>query len=77
MQATRSTETEGDFLRTTRRYIPEERTLHNHRCDNLKPHIINCTLRRYITISKFSYTRISLFLHVDVCEMFRKFARWK
>jgi hypothetical protein len=25
-----------DFLRTTRRYIPEDSTLHNHRCENLK-----------------------------------------
>jgi hypothetical protein len=25
-----------DFQRTTLRYIPEEITLHNHRCENLK-----------------------------------------
>jgi hypothetical protein len=25
-----------DFAQTTRRYIPEDRTLHNHRCENLK-----------------------------------------
>jgi hypothetical protein len=29
-------ETLVDFQRTTRRYIPEEGTLHNHRCENLK-----------------------------------------
>jgi hypothetical protein len=29
-------ETSVDFQRTTRRYIPEDRTLHNHRCENLK-----------------------------------------
>jgi hypothetical protein len=29
-----------DFQRTTRRYIPEDRTLHNHRCcENLKSYI--------------------------------------
>jgi hypothetical protein len=26
-----------DTQRTTRRYIPEDSTLHNHRCENLKP----------------------------------------
>jgi hypothetical protein len=25
-----------DFQGTTRRYVPEDRTLHNHRCENLK-----------------------------------------
>jgi hypothetical protein len=27
-----------DYQRTTRRYIPEHRTLRNHRCENLKPY---------------------------------------
>jgi hypothetical protein len=27
--------TSVDFQRTTWRYIPEDRTLHNHRCENL------------------------------------------
>jgi hypothetical protein len=31
-----SSETSAGFQRTTRRYTPEERTLHNHRCENLK-----------------------------------------
>jgi hypothetical protein len=31
-----SSETSVDFQRTTRRYIPEGRTLHKHRCENLK-----------------------------------------
>jgi hypothetical protein len=29
----------ADFRRSTRRYIPEDRTVHNHRCENLKYHI--------------------------------------
>jgi hypothetical protein len=37
MEAKLSFETTVDFQRTTQRYIPEDRTLHNHRCDNLKP----------------------------------------
>jgi hypothetical protein len=36
MEATCSSETSVDFQRTTRCYIPEDRTLHNHRCENLK-----------------------------------------
>jgi hypothetical protein len=36
MEATCSTETSVDFQRTTRRYIPEDRTLRYHRCENLK-----------------------------------------
>jgi hypothetical protein len=35
MKATRTSETSADFERTTRRYIPEERTLHDHRSENL------------------------------------------
>jgi hypothetical protein len=29
----------GDMFRTTRRYIPEDGTLHNHRFENLKSYI--------------------------------------
>jgi hypothetical protein len=36
MEAIYSSETSFDFQRTTRRYIPEDSTLHNHRCENLK-----------------------------------------
>jgi hypothetical protein len=35
-----SSETSIDFQLTIRRYIPKDRTLHNHRCENLKPHVI-------------------------------------
>jgi hypothetical protein len=36
MEATCSSETSGATQRTTRRPIPEDDTLHNHRCENLK-----------------------------------------
>jgi hypothetical protein len=36
MEAICSSETSADFQRTTRRYIPKDGTLHNHRCENLK-----------------------------------------
>jgi hypothetical protein len=36
MEATCSSEMSVDFYRTTRIYVPEDTTLHNHRCENLK-----------------------------------------
>jgi hypothetical protein len=39
MEATCSSEMSVDFQRTTWRYVAEDRTLHNHRCHNLKPFI--------------------------------------
>jgi hypothetical protein len=40
MEAICSSETSVDTPRTTRRYIPEDGALHNHRCENLKSYII-------------------------------------
>jgi hypothetical protein len=34
-----SSKTWVDFQQTTQHYIPEGRTLHNHRCENLKAYI--------------------------------------
>jgi hypothetical protein len=39
MEAIYSSETSVDFQRTTRRYIPEDSTLYNHRCEHLKSYI--------------------------------------
>jgi hypothetical protein len=36
MEAICSSETSVDTHHTTRRYVPEDSTLHNHRCENLK-----------------------------------------
>jgi hypothetical protein len=36
MEAIFSSETSVDFQRTIRRYIPEDGTLHNHRCEKLE-----------------------------------------
>jgi hypothetical protein len=35
LKAASSSETVADFLQNTRHYIPEDRLLHNHRCENL------------------------------------------
>jgi hypothetical protein len=40
MEAIRSSETSGTTQRTTRRHIPEEDTLQNHRCENLKSYML-------------------------------------
>jgi hypothetical protein len=40
MEPTWSSETSADFQRNARRYISEDRTLHDHRCVNLKSNII-------------------------------------
>jgi hypothetical protein len=40
MEAIRSSETSGTTQRTTRRHIPEEDTLQNHRCENLKSYTL-------------------------------------
>jgi hypothetical protein len=39
MKATCFSETSVDTQRTTRRYIPEDGTLHIHRCENLKSYV--------------------------------------
>jgi hypothetical protein len=36
MEVIRSSETSVDFQRTTGRYIPEDSTLHSHRCEHFK-----------------------------------------
>jgi hypothetical protein len=36
MEVICSSETTADIQHTTQRYIPEDSTLHNHRCENLK-----------------------------------------
>jgi hypothetical protein len=40
MEAICSSEMSVDTQRTTRRYIPEDGTLHNHRCENLRKRLI-------------------------------------
>jgi hypothetical protein len=44
MEALCSSETSGATQRTTRRHIPEDDTLHNHRCENLKSYNIIVTI---------------------------------
>jgi hypothetical protein len=45
MEATCSSETSVDFQRVTRCYIPEDRSFHNHYCENFKSCSANSLLR--------------------------------
>jgi hypothetical protein len=47
MEAIPSSETSGTTQRTTRRHIPEEDTLENHRCENLKSYRQQVDLIKY------------------------------
>jgi hypothetical protein len=49
METICSSETWVDFQRITGRYIPEDRTLHNHLCENLKS---------YKKSNSFSFVRL-------------------
>jgi hypothetical protein len=44
MEALCSSKTSVATQRTTRRHIPEDDTLHNHRCENLKFYLHNSVL---------------------------------
>jgi hypothetical protein len=54
MEAICSSETSVDTQRTTWRYIAEDSTLHNHRCDNLKSYNSDPVYSHY---------------HVTVCDV--------
>jgi hypothetical protein len=59
MEATCSSETLVDFQRTARRYIPQGRTLYNHRCENLKSYVSVYLL--FLAISFFCLHFLLLF----------------
>jgi hypothetical protein len=52
LEAICSSETSVEFQRTTQHYIPEDRTLHNNRCKDLKSYElkIDYISRTYATI---------------------------
>jgi hypothetical protein len=51
-----SSEMSVDFVRTTRRYITEDRVLHNHRCENLKFYIPRIFRIKYIFPPEHRFT---------------------
>jgi hypothetical protein len=70
MEAISSTETSIYFQRTTQRYIPEDNTLHNYHCENLKSYTIReCFLTKHfiflvVLVLLWRYTIVENFLFV-------------
>jgi hypothetical protein len=65
MEATCSPRTLVDFQQTTQRYVPEDRTLHNHQCENTKSYfVITCLIRIFIesAVRVYAYWYISVTL---------------
>jgi hypothetical protein len=58
MEAICSSETSVDFQRTTRRYITEDSTLHNHRCENLKSYFVELFITVIISVCFSNNTQI-------------------
>jgi hypothetical protein len=58
MEAIYSSETLVDFQGTTRRYIPENSTLHNHRCESLKSYITLSCSRPFVTFYNTGYFEV-------------------
>jgi hypothetical protein len=46
-----------DFQQTTQRYIPNDRILHNHHCENLKSYFI------WFVLSVFTLRAVFMFCH--------------
>jgi hypothetical protein len=66
-----SAETSVDFQRTTRRYIPEDGTLPNHRCENLKSY--RALLAIYFHVGSLL---VLFFDPEDWGDMFRRNVGW-
>jgi myosin-crossreactive antigen len=61
MEAIRSSETSGTTQRTTRRHIPEEDTLQNYRCENLKSYNVFVSVRFWVHFkSSFNFEEYHL-----------------
>jgi hypothetical protein len=75
MEAIRSSETSGATQRTTQCHIPEDDTLHLHRCENLKSYILKsyytCNVYRHMLQTvMFStiYRSKDRAVHLRVCK---------
>jgi hypothetical protein len=64
MEAIGSSETSVATQGTTRRHIPEDDTLHNHRCKDLKSYITNISTLMY-TVWRVDKYKITFKLVID------------
>jgi hypothetical protein len=69
MEAICSSETSVDTQLTTRRYFPEDGTLHNHRCENLKSYWKEQHLRDLSMNGRTALNGSEREQNVCVCEM--------
>jgi hypothetical protein len=79
MEAICSSETSVDFQRTTRRYTPEDSTLYNNRCENLKSYAFKFVFTwaciyvqlgqvyRFRSFTPHRYLRLFLFVQILTC----------
>jgi hypothetical protein len=68
MEAISSSEMSIDFQRTTWRYVPEDATLYNHRCDNIK--CFNCLNQPFHYMNMLLVTKIRRNLIVSESSSF-------
>jgi hypothetical protein len=67
MEAICSSETSVDSQRTTRRYISEDGTLHNHRCDNLRSYDFKYVSKQQTDWSmETKISKVSWYLYLTV-----------
>jgi hypothetical protein len=52
MEATCSSETSVDFQQTTRRHIPEGRTVHNYRWEEFKSYVLCIIFIKYVNLTR-------------------------
>jgi hypothetical protein len=68
MAAVCSSLTSVGLQRTTRRYIPEDDTLHNHRCENHKLYKRNYKVRHYAVVCRL--TSLSVCSHTPPSPLY-------
>jgi hypothetical protein len=60
-----SSEMSVETQRTTRRHIPEDDTLHNHRCEKLKSYTICCVMsERFLKFIGLTVSSTSMYIYV-------------
>jgi hypothetical protein len=77
MEAICSSETSVASQQTTRSHIPEDDTLHNHRCENLKSYILHVIQTPLLqTSSLFAFVRyiLSQFSHGNEFQTLQKYS---
>jgi hypothetical protein len=70
MEAICSFETSVTTQRTTRPHIPEDDTLYNHRCENLKSYIVHVSCKHFIHYRHLRYQLSALCHNMIIFQIF-------